>query len=233
MLSLPKAILFDMDGLMLNSEPMYEAAWQQAGSDLGIVIDHEFYLGCLGRRRTESQQALKQMFGEHFPTEIFWQKREQYWRHHASQQGIPLQPGLLSLLDQIDRLGIARAIATSNDSQSAAFCLQHSGLTGKFTTLLTGDRVAAGKPAPDIFIAAAKALNTAPNDCWVLEDSEAGIQGARAAGMTALMIPDLKAPSDAIRLQAHRILNNLSEVEQLLTQISNLTPLSSSSPRQQ
>lgn len=219
MLRTPKAILFDMDGLMLNSEPLYERAWQQAGTDLGIQIDHEFYLSCLGRRRSDSQLALKQLFGEHFPTEIFWQKREQYWRHLVHQNGIPLQPGLLPLIDQIDALGLARAIATSNDSQSAIFCLQNAGLTGKFSTLLTGDRVAAGKPAPDIFLAAAQALGIDPVDCWVLEDSEAGIRGARAAGMTALMVPDMKAPSDEIRPLTHRILNNLSEVEQLLRQV--------------
>lgn len=217
MLTLPKAILFDMDGLMLNSEPLYERAWQRAGIDLGIQIDHEFYLSCLGRRRTESQQALRLLFGESFPVEIFWQKRDFYWRQLVNQQGIPLQPGLLSLIRYIDQLGIARAIATSNDSQSAIFCLQHSGLTGTFDTILTGDRVAEGKPAPDIFLAAAKALAVAANDCWVLEDSEAGIQGAHTAGMIALMIPDLKAPSEPIRALAHRILNNLSEVESLLS----------------
>jgi HAD superfamily hydrolase (TIGR01509 family) len=130
----------------------------------------------------------------------------------VAAEGISLKPGLDDILDLLEEHGIATAVATSTRRERARAKLDHVGLLHRFAALVGGDEVTRGKPAPDIFIAAAKRLGVAPRDCIVLEDSEPGIIAAVAAGMTPVMVPDLHPPSAEVLALDPLVLSSLSAV---------------------
>ncbi|MBE7380966.1 MAG: HAD family phosphatase [Leptolyngbya sp. SIO1E4] len=208
----PAAILFDMDGLMLDSECLYQAAWQTTARELGYELDDALYLSVVGRSNTEAEETFITVFGSDFPAATFRQRSELYWRQLVQSQGIPLKPGLLALLDWIEQQALPKAVGTSSNLPEAELCLSAVGIRDRFSTVVTVDQVAAGKPEPDIFLEAAKRLGVAPAQCLVLEDSNAGVQAAQSAGMSAVMVPDLQSPTAASKAIALEIFPSLHEV---------------------
>jgi beta-phosphoglucomutase family hydrolase len=209
---LPKALIFDMDGLMLDSEPLYQEAWQAAAQELGYPIDAELYMSLIGRSSAEADRMFGQIFGAAFPVREFNQRWDELWRRLIQEKGIALQPGLLPLLDWVEQQDIPKAVGTSSNRAEAEACLSLAGIRDRFSIIVTVDQVAAGKPEPDIFLAAAQQLAQAPEQCLVLEDSNAGVQAAQAAGMAVIMVPDLQVPTAATTAIARRILPSLHEV---------------------
>lgn len=209
---LPHAIIFDMDGLMLDSEPLYRDAWKLAASELGYAIDDGLYMNLVGRSSAEADRVFLQMFGESFPVRDFNQRWDAQWRTLIEQRGIGLKPGVLALLSWLDQQEIARAVGTSSNRIEAELCLSLAGIRDRFSTVVTVDQVAAGKPEPDIFQEAARRLSVAPENCLVLEDSNAGVQAAHTAGMTVIMVPDLQTPTSESATLAVEIFASLYEV---------------------
>ena len=135
------------------------------------------------------------------------------------EHGIDTKPGLLSLLDQLEAAAVPRAVATSSSAKQAAETLEASGLADRFAHIVTSDQVACGKPAPDLYLEAARRLGLSPTACIALEDSEAGVQSASTAGMTVVMVPDLKKPSLQAESQAYRILPSLHQAAPLIADL--------------
>lgn len=211
------AVIFDMDGLMLDTEIIYQRAWTWAGRSLGYDYDDAFYLhSCVGRTVETCEAALTARFGENFPLEAFRQLWQQLWRQEVEQQGIPLKPGLLDLLAFLDQRSIPFAVATSSDADYTTFTLAAARVQDRFACIVTGDEIQHSKPAPDIYLEAARRLNVHPAGCVALEDSDAGVRAAAAAGMRVLLIPDLKQPSEAGRLAATHVLDSLVEARQVI-----------------
>ena len=209
---IPQALIFDMDGLMLNSEPLYQQAWQAAAQDLGFTLEAELYLSLVGRSSEEADRLFGQMYGDQFPVQAFNDRWEEQWRSLVQQQGIPLQPGLLPLLDWVEQQGLPKAIGTSSNAAEAELCLGLADIRDRFAAIVTADQVTVGKPAPDIFLAAAAQLGMRPAQCLVLEDSNAGVQAAAAAGIPVVMVPDLQSPTAASQAIAQQIFASLHEV---------------------
>lgn len=226
MFSRPGAIIFDMDGLMLNSEVIFHKAWQSTLMDLGYdSLDDDAYLQLVGCSNDLAEKMLLELLGNDFPLERFragWTTR---WDALAAQ-GIPAQPGLWPLLDWLDEIGLPKAVGTSSNDHEAQISLKSTGLWPRFNDIVTVDQAGAGKPAPDIFLTAAKALNINPADCLVLEDSNAGVEAAIAAGMEVIMVPDLQTPTAYSQQHALTIVESLHEV---LTYLQHSWPLESSS----
>ena len=211
------AVILDMDGLMLDTERVYKRAWQQAASQLGYGLDDDFYFTLVGRTNAAGERALAEHFGPDFSLRAFRERWAALWREEVQVAGIPLKPGLSELLDYLAGQEIPVAVATSSDRAYAAFSLKMAGLdVRRFAHVVTGEQVGRGKPAPDIYLEAARRLGVDPADCIAVEDSDAGVLSASAAGMLAVMVPDLKPPSPAARQAAFRVLTSLHEVVPLI-----------------
>ena len=200
-----------MDGLMLDTEPIYWASMQQAASELGCRFNEEWYAAFIGRSIPVWRDILIETFGTDYPQ--FRSRRRQLWERHVREIGVPQKAGLDELLDQLEEDGLPKAIATSSMKPDAALCLGR--LADRFDAIVTGDEVERSKPAPDIFLLAAQRLALPPANCLALEDSEPGALAALAAGMSVILVPDLKQPSAALSAQAERVCSSLHEVREL------------------
>lgn len=214
-----KAIVFDMDGLMLDTEPLYKVAWQAASADLGYVLDDAFYARLVGRPTRDCEQEVVRHFGSTFPLDRFRVRWPERWQAEVAANGIRQKPGLPQFLAFLDRQRLRVAVATSSEADYAAFSLRHAGLEGRFEVIVTGDQVARGKPAPDIYLEAARRLQVPAAACIALEDSEAGILAASRAGMRALLIPDWTHPSEAAVQAAFRVLDSLDEAQEVVAKL--------------
>lgn len=210
------AILFDMDGLMIDTERMAQRAWQQAGAEFGFTLPNELYLQAVGRTAKATEALFRAGLGADFPFEAVYARKQYYLYTAIEEEGIPTKSGLLELLALVDRQRIAKAVATSTARMLAIKKLTAAKLLHHFDTMVCGDEVAQGKPAPDIFLTAAAKLGVAPAHCLVLEDSSAGIQAAHAAGMRAIWVPDLIQPSPEIAPLAYCVVGDLHQACALL-----------------
>jgi HAD superfamily hydrolase (TIGR01509 family) len=210
------AVIFDMDGLMLDTEPIYKLAWQRAASECGYPISEEFWFKLIGRTRVNGENILRGAFGPDFPLETF---RAACHRCEAAAfaEGPPAKkPGLDDLLALLDSRGVPKAVATSTERPQAKAQLGGLDLWDRFKVIATGDDVVNGKPAPDLFLLAAHRLGIEPSQCLVLEDSEAGVTAAHRAGMQVYVVPDLKPPSPAVEELTQGRFESLAAVEEKL-----------------
>jgi beta-phosphoglucomutase-like phosphatase (HAD superfamily) len=213
------AIIFDMDGLMLDTEPIYKAAWQGASADLGYVLDDRSYTQLVGRPTEDCERELLSKFGSAFPLDRFRVLWSRAWQAEVTRSGIRQKPGVLEFLAFSEAHRLPVAVATSSSGDYAALSLRQAGLEGRFAAIVAGDDVARGKPAPDIYLEAARRLGVDPATCVALEDSEAGILAASRAGMRALLIPDGAPPSEIAVQAAFRVLPSLSEAQDLVARL--------------
>ena len=210
------ALVFDMDGLMLDTEPIYRASWQRTAAELGWEITDEGYEIFLGRRTEDAEAELARRFGPTFPIDRFHDRWPILW-HEIAAEGLVVKPGTHALLDLADAHRLPLALATSTARPLAVRTLGYGKLTAeRFQVMVTGDQIAHGKPAPDIYLEAARRLGVAPERCAAFEDSDAGTLSASRAGMTTFQVPDMKPPSPEARAAAYRVVRTLEEIPALL-----------------
>jgi len=209
-----RAVVLDMDGLMIDTEPIYKASWQQACAELGFQLADAAHASLLGRPNADCERELGRMFGPRFPLERFQVRWPELWRSLADGRGIPTKAGLDAFLEFVEESNLLRAVATSSERDFTEFSLGRAGITDRFDEIVTGDQVSQGKPAPDIFLEAARQLGVDPTDCVALEDSSAGTLAAAAAGMRTICIPDLSPPSEAAARAATCVLESLDEARE-------------------
>lgn len=212
------AVLFDMDGLMLDTERMAKKAWTRALGESRYQLDDVVYLRMVGRTALDAQGVLAEVFGPDLPYQDLYSLRQAYYEEDIELNGVPIKQGLLELLDFLEEHAVPKAIASSTSSLFALRKLERAGIAHRFQTIVCGDQVSRGKPAPDLFLEAARQIGFPPDRCIVLEDSEAGIRAGHAAGAVPIMIPDLKQPEPEIYHLAYRVLPTLHEVIPLLDQ---------------
>jgi HAD superfamily hydrolase (TIGR01509 family) len=210
-----QAILFDLDGLMFDSEPHSLASWEAVLADRGVKLDQLTMDSILGRRIDATARTLIDKY--HLPDTVqgLADAKTEYQITHLDGN-VPPMPGLIELLAEIDRRGLPKAIASSGIRRYVEAVLRVNGLLDRFSVIITGDQVARGKPAPDVFLAAARALNVEPQQCLVLEDAPAGVQAAKAAGMTCFAVPDHSVARLDLS-QADKVVASLHDVPAILT----------------
>lgn len=207
-----KAVIFDMDGTIFDTERIYHDAWMAAG------VPEELYWQMIGRGHAEIQE----MFRRHMdvPPQVLYERCDAETKRLLAP-GVPKKPGLDALLQHLRQQDYRMALATSSLTENAGEKLRRAEVTDFFDAVIGGDQVEHGKPAPDIYRKAADAVHCAPAECMVLEDSFNGVRGGHAAGMYTVMIPDLLQPDAEIRVLADAVLPSLAEVAPLLLRLAN------------
>jgi len=197
-----KAVIFDMDGLVLDSEPTYAFAWKKAAAEFGVHLEDAFTQALFGCQADDVDRVMAEKIGGGFQLERFRELAAQFWRAHVGTCGIAPMPGVQDLLAVLDSLRIPYALATNSGGAYAEQCLRLARLESRFPTAVTRDQVAQGKPAPDVFLEAARRLGHAPSQCLVLEDSATGLLAAYRAGAVPVLVLERPAPEDSQALAA-------------------------------
>ncbi len=199
-------VVFDMDGILIDSEPLYRMAAQQAASDLGHLVTDDIYVMWMGLPPSAVEASVIKSMGPDFPMQQFGDRFREIWMEHTDQHGVPAQPGMNTLLMTLRARGIPFAVATSTQRDQAERSLEMAGLWSNIDCLVAGNEVDEGKPAPEIFLHAAEAIGIHPTRCVALEDSEAGVRSASGAHMLTIMVPDLHQPSPEVTVLADYVL---------------------------
>lgn len=194
-----QGILFDMDGLILDTEKLYTRFWQEAAHCLGYLMTKEQALGMRSMNHTEGEARIKSYFGPDTPYREIRSKRIELMDAFVEKEGVYLKPGIHELLGYLKEHSIKTAIATSSPMDRTLKYLSSVNMEKSFDTIVTAYMVEKGKPEPDIYIHAARQLGLDPGDCLALEDSPSGLTAAHRAGCLPVMIPDQDQPTEEIR----------------------------------
>ena len=195
-----KAVLFDMDGLMFDTECLAAAFWKQAGEEAGVAVCDEFLTYCRGSRSQEMERLFYRCHGGDKPFQEIRNRKRQLLSDYLDTHEIPVKPGLYELLDWLKTKPCAVWLTTSTESERALRYLESAGVKEYFDGFVCGDMVEHAKPDPEIFLKAAKQAVAKPSECVVLEDSYNGIRAAIAGGFIPVMVPDLLQPTKEIEM---------------------------------
>lgn len=211
----PVAVLFDMDGLMIESERALLECWREAALELGLDLDDALWLSFVGLSDRACHDILRARLADEDRVQALLHGLQ--LRYDARvEAGLPLKTGVLELLALLKARAIPRAVVTSTRRPRALQKLESTGLLPHFDDVITGNEVQHSKPAPDIYLLAAQRLGVAPSHCIVLEDSVPGVRAALAAGMTPIQVPDLVLPDESVRALGHRIVASLVHARALI-----------------
>ncbi|MET0935124.1 MAG: HAD family phosphatase [Luteibacter sp.] len=215
--AIPQAIVFDLDGVLFDTEALYRDALLEAASDLGIHIPLSLCQRMVGLHGHAARMLLREHVGDDIDLDTVWANASE--RYHAMfETDLRLKPGVTDLLDTLDEFGLPRAIATSSSHGTAIHHLEKFGLRDRFDALVAAGDCERCKPYPDPYLRAARILNKPANCCLALEDSQAGVRSAVSAGLPTIMVPDLQQPSAELRRLCASIVTGLDDVNAWLRQ---------------
>lgn len=178
-----RALIFDFDGVIADTNPLHVKTWAMLGEKAGFPLENPDYIGKCGLRTGDVIRKLLQWPVREEEIDSFGIQKEELFREIVGRDGIPAIPGVLDFIARAKALHIPVAIGSSAPPENIVACNAALGLTGVFDAIVSGEDVARGKPAPDIFLRAAAGLGMPPEACLVFEDSPAGVAAAHAAGM--------------------------------------------------
>ncbi|MEO0799367.1 MAG: HAD family phosphatase [Pseudomonadota bacterium] len=204
MMSRYAAVIFDMDGLLLDTERVVLRGFEAACDELGCVVGFDVFARMIGRNYRSSRPILEEALAGQVAIETF----EAVCRRHVQaifEDGVPVKSGVIDLLAHLRKIDMPMAVATSTETARAREKLKKAELLEAFQHVVGGDQVERSKPDPDIYLEAARRLSANPAASVALEDSENGVRAAHAAGMTVIQVPDLIQPSDSLRMLGHTI----------------------------
>jgi len=213
-MNLDITVIFDMDGILLDTEMIYMKAWEERAITTGLDVNDikDMVLACTGTTSDMTRKIMIERLGSPEAYEEGLEFTREYFNKYINDNGIPVKKYAGDILKYLQSNNIATGLASSTREAVVRQQMKDTGLYEYFSVILGGDNVVNGKPAPDIFLDCAKKLKAEPSNCYVIEDSFNGIRAAHAAGMHPVMVPDLRQPDDEIKGLAEVVLQDLNEV---------------------
>ena len=210
-----KAIIFDMDGVILDSESISDITWRKAAEEKGLTVNDEILNACRGSNKNDTIQTLQKYYGSDFDSEAFLERTSILFHEIEEKDGIPLLPYAKEILAYL-KTRYRLALASSTRGPTVERQLRAAGVIDFFETRTTGEMVEHSKPNPEIYLMACKSIGMNPEDCAAIEDSLNGIRSAYAAGLKPIMVIDKVQPTEEIKKMCCNIFNSLDGLKTVL-----------------
>jgi len=207
-----KAVIFDMDGTLIDTEKYYRVFWPKAMAEFGYHMTDKQALSMRSLGRPFAPARLKELFGEDVDYVKIRQRRKELMEEYIDKEGIPPKPGAIPFLTGLRSQGVITAIATSTDLERTAKYLKMAGLEGYFDEIISATMVKEGKPSPDVYLYACEKLGLKPEECIAVEDAPNGVLAAYRAGCKVIMVPDQTKPDEELRKCLHACVNSLEDI---------------------
>ncbi len=214
-----KAVIFDMDGILIDTERISFNAFKEVLKGYNYEMSEEFYLTMIGRNVKSIKEVMLREYGDSFPFDEIYEKKVKIAVETIDRDGVIIKPGVHELVDYLKDNNYKIAVATSTRKERAHYLLEQIGIKHKVDYIICGDQVINSKPDPEIFLKAAKGLGIEPQNCMVIEDSDAGILAASRAGMKGINVPDMKKPDENMKKLAFKICSSLLDVKTYMESI--------------
>lgn len=216
-----KAVVFDMDGVIFDSERLVIECWKVVADKYGIDDIEEACYECLGVNRIETKEKFLHRYGKEFPYDLYKDEMSRLYHDLYDDGRLPMKVGVTELLQYLKENKVKVALASSTRSQVVEQELQDAGILDYFQVVVGGDMVERSKPQPDIFLKACEELGVAPSEAFAIEDSYNGIRAAAAGNLRALMVPDLMPPTQEMQERSEAIFETLLDVKVYLSNLTN------------
>lgn len=217
-----KAVVFDMDGIIFDSERLVIDCWKVVAEKYAIPDIEEACNECLGVNSVETKDKFLKRYGQDFPYDAYKSEMSKIYHDNFDGGRLPMKIGVVELLEYIKECGLKVALASSTRSEVVTQQLKDAGILKYFQVIVGGDMVTRSKPQPDIFLKACEELGVAPQESFAIEDSYNGIRSAAAGHLRPLMVPDLMPPTSEMQNLSEGIFDTLLEVKGYLKEILNV-----------
>lgn len=212
-----KAFIFDMDGLILDTERIAFKSYKEALKEYGYDFTEAFFLTLVGTNVKLTKELCLNRYGSWFPFDLLHENHNKITEEYIKKNGVPLKEGVNELIDYLKEKDYKIALATSSDREKAEYLLELVKIKDKFDYIICGNDIVNSKPNPEIFLKVAENLKVEPKECVVIEDSKFGVKAAVNAGMKVINVPDMKMPDSEVKSMAFKIFNNLLEVKDYIS----------------
>ena len=210
------AVIFDMDGVLIDTEKHYNAAWCQAATEAGFPFTREHALLLRSCEAKEGEKLMQGIFGPSFDYYAIRERRRELVRERLAQYGLEKKPGVEETLRFLRAKGIKTAVATATALDITKSHLTTIGVCDLFDSIVSAKNVAHGKPEPDVYLYACEQIGERPQDCMAVGDSPNGIMAAYRAGLRTVMVPDLTQPDEELTKYLYACVNSLSDLCELV-----------------
>lgn len=211
-----KTVVFDMDGVLFDTERLCMESWVQVAEELDIHDMEEVFAKCIGLNANDTKTLILNHYGQDFAYEEYRVKTSEWFWKEIKENGLPMKKGVKEILSYLQESGYRIGLASSTKYESVIKHLEHAGIRDYFEQVVTGDMVEHSKPQPDIYLLACKKLGVETQQAYAIEDSPNGIRAAYSAGMKPIMVPDMIAPDGEMKELSFAIYSDLLEVRSFL-----------------
>ena len=211
-----KLAVFDMDGLMFDTEGVTARAYVEMGQIRNVPTTRDQFLGYLGMNADDIKKVYYELFGKDFDADGFYRAVGDHRSNILAREGVPVKKGLAELTDALDALGIPMVVASGSEEDVIRRNLEMTGFAGRFKETVCTRSVGRGKPFPDVYLYICEKWNVKPEETLVLEDSENGIRAGLAAGTKVIAVPDLVPVDEKLAAACYALVPDLEKVRELL-----------------